>query len=334
MSNFNFSDTLLKYHGALMGFAAGVGFALVFSLTFMLTNLEFISWAMLVGTPISVGAFTVFFASSEQTKSWLFNVFHPWYSVLGWMLLATIFAWETLICVVMLLPLYLPLASLGGYVAGVLRQKRFGNGSNGTLLSLGLLPLLIVPIEAPFQTPTLWHTEVDIVVINAPISQVWKSLENIENIQNQELKWTFSHFIGLPKPRSSTVAELEVGALRHLSWEKGIHFEERITQIIPEKLLAYDVLIDQQSMKIANLDTHVTVGDQYFDIVKGHYALEEIGNKTRLSVSTSYKMTTNLNWYGRFWANIVLDDFHGAVLNLIKNRNEAMAQPAANADNA
>uniref|UniRef100_A0A2A4YPH3 Polyketide cyclase/dehydrase n=1 Tax=OCS116 cluster bacterium TaxID=2030921 RepID=A0A2A4YPH3_9PROT len=319
----------IKYHGAVMGFVFGIGFALFASLIFSLTELEFISWAMLAGTPIAVGVFTVLFATPEQARSVKFNAFQPWLSVLGWMLIAAIFAWETLICVVMLLPLYLPLASIGGLAMGYFRHKNLAK-SGGKFMSIGLLPLLIIPIEAPYQTPTIYHAELDSIIINAPIEQVWQSLPNIQNIKPDELKWTFSHFIGLPKPQSSIIASVEMGAVRKSSWEKGIYFYERITQIIPNQLLAYDVLVNEQAMKIANLDTHITVGDQYFDIKKGHYKLDDLGGKTRLSISTTYRMTTNVNWYGQLWANFVLDDFHYMVLNLIKDRNEAVA----NQDNA
>lgn len=309
-----------KYYGAFMGFGLGVGFAILFSLIFTITDLEFVSVAMLVGTPISVGVFTVYFSDEEQVKSRIFNAFQPWFSVLGWALIALFLAWETLICVVMLLPLYLPLASVGGLLAGYFRNKK---KSTGKILSIGFLPLLILPIEAPYQTPTIYHAELDSIVINAPIEKVWQSLPNIQNIKQDELKWTFSHFIGLPKPQSSVIGALDVGAVRKSSWEKGIYFHERITQIELNKLLAYDVLVNEQAMKIANLDTHITVGDQYFNIEKGHYALEDLGGSTRLSISTTYRMSTNVNWYGQLWANFVLGDFHYMVLNLIKDRNEA-----------
>lgn len=314
-----------EYRSAALGFLGGLSFALLMSLLFYLPGMgeeSYISFAMLIGTPFAVGAVTVAFGSEDEVKSWKYNVFRPWLSVLGWMLIAMLFAWETLICVVMLLPLYLPLASLGGYIVGYIRNKNIiKSGSHGAL-SLALLPLLIMPVESAYVTPTIRHAEVDSIVIDAPIEQVWQSLPNIHNIKQDELKWTFSHFIGLPKPQSSVIGALKIGALRKSSWEKGIYFQERITQIKPNKLLAYDVLVDQQSMKIANLDTHITVGDQYFDIENGHYALEDLDGKTRLTIMTGYRMTTNVNWYGQLWANFVMDDFHYMVLNLIKDRNE------------
>lgn len=320
-----------QFQGAFLGFICGLAFALLMSLLFSETTREtfnYVTWAMLVGTPIGIGALTVYFSTAEQTKGWKFNVFQPWLSVFGWMLISLVFAWESFICVIMLLPLYLPLTSMGGYLAGLLRQRNGGGSSGGAIMSFALLPLLIVPIESNFQTPTLYHSEVDQIVIDAPIEQVWLSLPNVKNIKPSELKWTFSHFIGLPKPQSSIMGELEIGAVRKSSWEEGIYFQERITQIIPNQLLAYDVLVNEQAMKIANLDTHITVGDQYFDIVNGHYALKQLGDKTLLSISTTYRMTTNVNWYGQLWANFVMDDFHFSVLNLIKSRNETVVDNA------
>lgn len=321
----------VKYRGVILGFLGGIVYALLVAAIFTLGGLietDYVSGAMLLGTPVAIGALTVFFASVEQVKDVKFNIFQPWLSVFGWLLVSLIIAWESIICVVMLLPLYLPLASLGGYVAGVIRLRKLGSSNGGTMFSFALLPLLLIPIETQFVIPTIFHDEVDSIVINAPIEQVWQSLPNVKNIKSEELKWTFSHFIGLPKPKSSILPKLEIGAVRTSSWEEGIFFKERITHIVPQKLLAYDVLVDEQAMKIANLDTHITVGDQYFDIEKGHYALEDLNGKTRLTISTTYRMTTNVNWYGQLWANLVLDDFHYMVLNLLKDRVET------NADNA
>ena len=75
-------------------------------------------------------------------------------------------------------------------------------------------------------------------------------------------------------------------------------------------------------MSIAELDTHIVVGDKYFDVLSGSYDLQFIDGVTYLSLTTDYRMTSKVNWYGSLWANYVLDDFHGSVLNLIKNRVE------------
>ena len=154
------------------------------------------------------------------------------------------------------------------------------------------------------------------------MEKVWQEIPNIDNIQPEELSWNLSHFIGIPKPVSAITKKLEVGGLRELSWERGVHFQEKITELTANQKLAYQVIVDQESMSIAELDTHIVVGDKYFDVLSGSYELEFIDGITYLSLTTDYRMTSKINWYGSLWANYVLDDFHMSVLNLIKNRVE------------
>jgi hypothetical protein len=229
---------------------------------------------------------------------------------------------ETLICVVMLLPLYLPLATLGGVLGGQIRRKYCDKPNSNIISCFAIFPLIVLSVEAPLQSPTIRVSVTDSIVIDAPTHKVWETLPHIQNINKNELPWTLSHFIGLPRPISASTSKIEVGSIRDLQWEKGVHFKEQITKIIPEKLFAYDVLVDHKSMEIAELDTHITVGDKYFDVESGYYSLHKDDNKTILSLTSSYRMTTKINWYGRLLANFVFDDFHKAVLGVIKQRVE------------
>ena len=318
----------MKCRGGLAGFIWGTLQALVCAFIFSLGEsysiefLEFVSIAMLVISPISVGVVTVFFATKEQASNKKYRNFQPLLPVVGWSIISVLFAWETIICIVMLLPLYLPLSSLGGALGGYVRRNYCEKTNIGVVSCFSLLPLLITPFEAPIQSPEIFHSVKNTVEINAPINDVWKLLPNIDNINASELSWNLSHFIGIPKPISANTVEMKVGGIRELNWERGVHFQEKITQIIPNQLFAYDVVVDQESMSIAELDTHIVVGDRYFDVLSGSYELESKSGKTYLSLSTRYRMTSKVNWYGSFWANYVLDDFHSSVLGLIKHRVE------------
>jgi hypothetical protein len=223
----------------------------------------------------------------------------------------------------MLLPLYLPLAYFGGNIGASMKMKFKAKYKAGIISCFALAPFIMIPLENPITTSTLRYSVTNSIQINAPISQVWQNLFNIKDIKPNELKWNISHFIGLPKPQNAITKNLEIGEIRELYWEKGVHFQEKITNIIPNKLLAYDVIIDEKSMEIAELDTHITVGDQYFNVESGYYYLSQQQGQTYLTLTTSYRMTTRLNWYGKFWANFVLDDFHSSVLHMIKLRNES-----------
>ena len=320
--------TKTKYRGPFLGTFFGMLYALICGLAFTtaesysIAAIEFVSLAMLLVTPVSVGVITVFFGTAEQAANSYYRSYYPWLSLFGWALVSLVTAWETLICIVMLLPLYLPLATLGGALGGYIRRNYCNKTNQGFAASFAFLPFLMIPIESPFNTPTVTHTVTDTIIIDSSTENVWAALPDILNIKPEELSWTLSHFIGLPRPVSAQTPALELGALRELYWEKGVHFQERITEIIPGKKLAYDVLVDQESMKLAELDNHIVVGDKYFDIVSGQYDLETKDGVAVLSLSTTYRMTTKINWYGKVLANFVLDDFHTAVLELLKKRLE------------
>jgi len=317
-----------KYRGSIAGFLGGTAYAVIFSYLFSIGEkysinfLEFISIAMLVVSPISVGIITVLFLTKEQAVNKKFRTFHPWLPVLGWSVISIALAWETIICIVMLLPLYLPLSSFGGFLGGYIRRNYCEKTNKGVASCFAILPLLIAPIERPLESPTLFYSVSNTIKIQAPVDKVWAIIPNIDNIQPDELSWNISHFIGIPRPVSATTTDLNVGGLRELDWERGVHFQEKITELTINKKLAYQVIVDQESMSIAELDTHIVVGDKYFDVLSGSYELQFIDGVTYLSLTTDYRMTSKVNWYGSLWANYVLDDFHDSVLNLIKNRVE------------
>jgi len=317
-----------KYRGSIAGFLGGTAYAVIFSYLFSIGEkysinfLEFISIAMLVVSPISVGIITVLFLTKEQAVNKKIRMFHPWLPVLGWSIISITLAWETIICIVMLLPLYLPLSSFGGFLGGYIRRNYCEKTNAGVASCFAILPLLIGPIERPLESPTLLYSVSNTIKIQAPVETVWETIPNIDNIKPDELSWNISHFIGIPRPISATTTDLKLGGLRELDWERGVHFQEKITELTINKKLAYQVIVDQESMSIAELDTHIVVGDKYFDVLSGSYELNFIDGVTYLSLTTDYRMTSKVNWYGSLWANYVLDDFHSSVLNLIKNRVE------------
>ena len=318
-----------SFRGPVAGFVAGTAYILVLAglialaEAFSLRTLQFVSIAMIVGAPIAAGVVTLFFATDEQANTRRSQLLIPWFAVGGWSLISIALAWETVVCVIMLIPVFLPLASLGGFIGGYVRANHCDLTNRSVVSSFSVLPLLLAVAEIPYDTPTVHHTVTSSVMVEAPIDQVWASLPSVANITREELPWTLSHFIGIPRPVSSNTPQLVAGGQRDIQWEQGVRFTETITRIVENELVAYDVTPDQESLKLAALDTHIVIGDQYFDVESGQYALESDGDKTRLSLSTTYRMTTNLNGYGKLWANWVMGDFHYSVLRVLKSRNES-----------
>lgn len=319
----------MRIRAQVIGFLAGAVYATICALLFSVGErssielLEFVSLAMIIGTPIAVGVVTLCFATPDQGSSRNFTLYGPWLSVFGWSAISLVFAWETLICVVMLLPVYLPLATIGGVLGAYVRTNYCNRTNYGVTACAAVLPLLLGLAEFQVDSPSSTHSVSSQIRIAAPVQAVWETLPNISDIEDHELPWTLSHALGIPKPRSARTEQLIVGSVRQIVWDRGVEFEECITAIEPGRRLAYYVFADEQSMKIAGLDTHVVVGGEYFEVTSGEYSLESDGKQTVLTLKTSYRITSNLNWYGSLWANYVLDDFHYSVLAMIRNRVES-----------
>lgn len=313
--------------GRTTGFVFGLIYALLAYflhalIEFLLPDMgDFVSIGMLIIFPIAVGYVTTHFSQPEQYESLSYAIFAPIAPLLGWVIIPIILTYETAICVAMILPIYIPLSAIGGLWARYNLLAK-GKNKNTTLSCIVVLPFIISPIEERIQSPTEYHWVKDTITINATPQQVWAQLPNVPNIQSDELKWTFSHAMGIPKPLSAHTPKLAVGETRNIKWERGIEFNDRITEIIPNKRLSYDVVVDFESMLNANLDTHITLGDEYFDVTRGYYEMEYIDGVTHLSIATKYRVTSKVNWYGRLWVNFVMDDFHDSILHLIKSRTE------------
>ena len=271
-------------------------------------------------------AITLCFSSAEQQARKEYRIFAPWLTVSLLYFILVVAFWETMICLIMLAPITYPGASLGGWLAGTLLQAKKNKRAvqRGTLGCFIALPLLLNPLESRVvPTPTEFAIVHDSIVIDASADHVWATLLNVPDIRNEELASSFSHTIGLPRPRAALMTDSGVGAVRDLYWDDGVHFREIIKECESSRLLVYDVDVSPARAALRRLDTHVVIGDRYFNITEGRYALIPLPNgRTELQLSTSYRITTRINMYGRFWADQTLDDFHNVVLALIKQRAE------------
>jgi hypothetical protein len=285
----------------------------------------FVSASGIFGTPLVIGAICVGLSTPAQQASVSYRCMAPWLSIALVYVLFALIKLETLICLIMLAPVTMGLATLGGAIAGKiihgLRQRKAAQRS--VLGCVVLLPLLCSQWEAHWQIPSVTHTVNDRIVIDASPTQVWDGLLNVPDIRRQELSWSFSHAIGLPRPLAAKLSGTGEGAVRDLYWEGGIHFREYVTAWEPVRRLTYRVDVSPARDALRRLDTHVVIGDRYFDIEDGEYRLRDLGDgRTELSLSTTYRMRTMVNPYGEWWANRTLDDFHTVVLRLLKQRVE------------
>jgi hypothetical protein len=311
-----------------IGILLGIGYGLVLRLAATDVDLRFlkipqvVSFSFILLMPVAMGAITVWFGSRAQRARYLFRIFAPWLTIVGIYAVFLVSALETLVCLVMLFPAFAIAASLGGILAGW--GLTFAESRRAvTLLCFALLPVVVSPIEDLVPARTEYLTVTTSRVVHAPREAVWQHVTNVPAIPADELPWSFSQAIGLPKPLEARLDRAGIGATRDIFWERDVHFMEHITGWNEGEGFSYSVDVTPAARALKILDMHIVIGDQYFDVTEGRYMLRSIENgDTIVTLSTTYRMSTRVNFYGRLWANFVLNDFHQVVLEVIGKRAE------------
>lgn len=224
------------------------------------------------------------------------------------------------ICVAMAAPCFL-VGSAAGSASTLWLLRQFQSPRSTTLVIV--LPLLGFPIEPHLNYPEYAGEVTTVIEIAAPPSTVWQNTVEIPAIDPAELPFTFSHHVvGVPHPENATIVGEGVGAVRQLSWTKGVRFEEVVTRWDQDRHLAWDFRFGPDSIPDA-VEAHIDVDSSYLKLANGEYTLELLSNgNTRLSLTTRYWIATPINAYCELWGTIFLNDFHGAVLKIIKDRSE------------
>lgn len=199
---------------------------------------------------------------------------------------------------------------------------------NGTLLSVAIIPLLMGPLELNFLEASNRYMVENTITIHASPEAVWQQIINVNTIEEGEIPDSLTSIIGVPKPIEANMNAQGVGAVRTSTWEKGVSFNEVITQWVPNERMTYTFDIDTTLIPDHAMDKHVKMGGEYFSPTSGGYFISQdaLGN-TVLRIETSLLDNTNFGVYSRVWGEIIFRDFHRSLLTLIKTRSERTVNP-------
>jgi len=222
---------------------------------------------------------------------------------------------ETLICVAIILPVALAVAVLG-LVSTRMILARFERQSH-LCAALLALPLLVPVFDLPAPTVTETVSVSTTVTVEAPVRRVRSEAENVSVIAENELPWTFTHnLLRAPRPLAAHTAE----GIRHASWTKGIRFREHL---LPGPDLAWRFVFPEPDLLRA-LDPRIAPTGPEVTMLEGRYRFEPLSaGRTRVTLTTSYQLSTPVNAYLKPWGRLFLNDMHHAVLHVITNRAEA-----------
>lgn len=280
--------------------------------------------------PLAIGAITVYLASEWQQRSWGFAILAPWLTTILTLAVAFLVHLEGMICIVMIFPVFLALASVGGLVicAATHISDRRGHTRlrSHALAVIVVLPYLVGPVERQLGLVETERVVANQVRIRADAATVWRNIARVPEIRPEEQTVSMAHRIGFPKPLEATLSHEGVGGVRHASFERGIVFIETVTEWEPERRLSFTIAADPESIPAKALDEHVTVGGPYFDVLTGTYEIERVGpDEVVLHLSSRHRLSTTFNPYARLWTDWVMRDVQENILHVVRRRAEAEA---------
>lgn len=228
---------------------------------------------------------------------------------------------ETMICVVILLPIFVALMALGMVIMRkFLPRDTLLYDSSTFKVSLLMAPVLALPLLGQIDFPDTEYTATTLIEISAPRAAVWDNTYAIAPIQKDERVWTRSHsLLRAPVPIDATVS----GSVRQLRWSQGIRFQEHLSAVVQNQYLAWNFVFNE-SETLRSFDPHVSPQGGIVNLHSGSYSLRDLPNgHTELALHTHYRLNTPVNGYLALWGEFFLQDFHRAVLSVIKTRSEA-----------
>jgi hypothetical protein len=311
--------------GGLLGVAYGIFARFMFGLHaagsagFAVMTLSFI-----FGMPIALGFITVWFGEYRQSFGWARRVLMPWVASLTFLACCLALAWEGMICIVLLLPLILILSSVGGILAWMIKPLfKTDRSKSYCVVIFALLPFLAAPIENLRKIDSeirIVQTQID---IRADKRTVWNQIRSVPRIREEEHFFDASHLMGFPRPIEARLVGQGVGAVRYATFEKGVLFVETITEWKEGEQLSFSIHADTKDIPSTTFDEHVKVGGPYFDVLRGTYRIEDLGNGiVRLHLSSAQRLSTRFNFYSHLWTEYLMADLQNYILKIIKNRCE------------
>ena len=272
--------------------------------------------------PVCLGFIAVDRSTPQQKSSVTEWIMKPSLVVITCMMFSFIVGWEGSICIAMALPIYLPMAILGGVIAGLLHKHR-----HRTKLIL-LIPICAGPLEAHYvDLPQEVRSVYTSLELQATPHEVWPEIIRVRPItENQQ---GFFYKMGFPKPLEATLSFEGVGGVREAKFERGLTFYETITEWDDKRKIRFKIEAHPDTVPLTTLDPHVVPGGAFFDALEGTYEIKphpKLSDRVTLHLSSQYRLSTHFNFYASWWGDWLMEDIQNNILNVIQQRVQQRVQ--------
>ncbi len=276
-------------------------------------------WGLFVALPFAIGFAAALIYGFQQPRSLAGCVGVACLSVslLGLGLLGL--AFEGAICLLMALPLALPLAAFGGAFGYLVQRRRWSQSAAPALLSalVFFIPGLQWMEHAAAPTPPVYEVR-SAIEIQAPPEAVWKQVVAFAEIPPPR-EWLFR--AGIAYPMRAEIMGMGVGAERHCVFSTGA-FVEPIAVWDPPNRLKFSVTSNPAPMEEWTPYRHIEPPHLHGFLVSngGQFLLTRLPNGgTRLEGTTWYHHGLWPAEYWHWWSDAIIHRIHMRVLRHIRD---------------
>jgi uncharacterized membrane protein YhaH (DUF805 family) len=274
--------------------------------------------SLFVGTPLLMGATSAWFYNRRQPHSFAASAGLGAVAVLCGFLGMFSFALEGVICLIMTIPVAVPVAAFGGLLG-----KAIADTSRRPAIEVATT-LLMLPLWTYGEAYLAKEPErvvLTTVEIEAPPGAVWNNVVSFPDLP-AERSWYFR--LGIACPERARIDGQGVGAVRRCEFSTGT-FIEPITTWDEPRRLAFDVT--DQPPPMFELSPYSDVNPPhltgFLHSTHGEFRLVELpSGRTRLEGRTWYRCATYPTWYWTAWYDLWIHKIHERVLNHIKALTE------------
>jgi hypothetical protein len=308
------------FFGIIYGLVARAVFALELGDHAIFPTYGLMTLSFMFVVPFAIGLFVAYHYDSLTSSRKVLKISMPVFSIIGLIGLSVLFGQEGIICATMALPVFAFMALIGGLI-GV---RVFERNKNKFMMSLILvIPFLIAPFENYLGLSDKIFTEKTTIEISSTGKKVWEEITRVKEISHEENDRSLFQIMGFPRPIQAELDTIAVGGIRKAIFDRGLFFTETVTEVVNEKVLAFDIKADPNSIPPAALDEHVLVGGRFFDVLEGRYEIEKISDsQIKLHLTSKFRLSTGFNFYSGLWSKLIMADIQRSILQIIKNRSE------------
>ena len=216
---------------------------------------------------------------------------------------------EGLVCVIMLLPIFIPVVLIGILIGYNLRKRSLKTDKKN-IIKISLYPLIVLLFSGGiehFFSNKFENAKVESTIyLPYEASTVYDFIKSVDTLAG---KRSLLMNLGLSVPQKCVLEKEEIGAKRTCYFENGT-IEEKVTDIKRGEYI---------KMKVTNYNLP---GFKWLKFDDAIYLFDQKGDSTKLTRITTYQSQLKPRIYWEFWERQAIEAQHEYVLNDLKRRLE------------